>query len=84
MALVVPYMESIQYDGTNGSYIVNTWLNGAVTLVSDNGATLVWENVEEYTRSVSVNGWLVKQTGNEGDPSPYTNAQYTAQYVELP
>ncbi len=84
MAIVVPYKESIQYDGTNGTFIIDTWLNGEVTLVSDTGTTLTWQNFEESTKSVTTGGWLIKETGAFGDPQTYTNAQYQAYYVELP
>ncbi len=84
MALVVPYKESIQYDGTNGSYIIDTWLGGAVTLLSDTGTTLTWRNYEESVRSVNVNGWLVKGVVNDSDPGSYTNTDYAAYFLELP
>lgn len=84
MALVVPYRESIQYDGTNGTYIINTWLGGTVTLISDTGTTLTWENFEESIRSVNTGDWVLKSEPGDQDPQPWPAAQYTARFVELP
>lgn len=84
MALVVPYLESIQYDGTNGTYIIDTWLDGAVTLVSDTGTVLTWENFEESETHVNLDGWVLRTSSADQSPSARTNAQYLAMYVELP
>jgi len=84
MALVVPYRESIQYDGTNGSYIIDTWLSGSVTLISDTGTTLTWENFEESVNHVDINGWLTKFEVSDQDPQGWSNANYLSQFVELP
>lgn len=84
MAIVVPYKESIQYDGTNGSYIIGTWVTGATDFVSDNGTTLTWENEENAIRTVNVSGWVVKRSNTDGDPEQLTNAEYLERYVELP
>lgn len=84
MTLVVPYKESIQYDGTNGTFIIDTFLDGSVDFVSDNGTTLVWENFEEATRNVSVGGWVLKTSDNDGDPESITNANYLEHYRDLP
>lgn len=83
MALVTPYKESIQYDGTNGSFIIGTWVTGATDFVSDNGTTLTWENEEDAIRTVNVGGWVVKSSDTDGDPEQLTNAQYLASYVEI-
>lgn len=83
MAIVVPYKESIQYDGTNGSFIIGTWVTGATDFVSDNGTTLTWENEEDAIRTVNSGGWLIKVSDTDGDPTTLTNAEYLTQYVEI-
>lgn len=84
MAHVVPYRESIQYDGTNGTYIISTWLNGSVTLISDTGSVLTWENNESVQRNIPVGGWVIKDNGDNYDPSGRTNTQYHNEWVEVP
>ena len=84
MAFVVPYKESIQYDGTNGSFIIDTWLGGAVTLVSDTGTTLTWENIEHDVKAVPLDGWLVKVQAADQNPANYTDSDYMSQLVEVP
>lgn len=84
MAHVVPYRESIQYDGTNGSYIINTFFNNSVTLVSDTGTELTWTAFDNIERTLALGDWTFRNNGDNSSPSSVTNADYLAGWVEIP
>ncbi len=78
------WQEPIQYDGTNGSYIVNTWLGGApYSIISDTGTVLTIAVEDSNNRVVVLNGWLIKGWGNSLSWNG-TNAEYLDRYVEVP
>ncbi len=67
------WQEPIQYDGTNGSYIVNTWLGGApYSIISDTGTVLTIAVEDSNNRVVVLNGWLIKGWGNSLGPTRNT------------
>lgn len=82
MPYVFQYKESIQYDGTNGSYIIHDWLHDSVTLVSDTGTELAW--LGDNPRSVPLNGWVLKDVGSNTDPQNFTDVDYQAYWTEAP
>lgn len=84
MAHVVPYKESIQYDGTNGTYIINTFFNNSVTLVSDTGTALTWADFDNQQHTVPLNGWTLRNNGGNESPPVMSNADYLTTWVEVP
>ncbi|MFE3484823.1 hypothetical protein ACIQ1S_09365 [Streptomyces griseus] len=56
MAIVTRKFESVQYNGTNGTYIANTWLTD-MQLISDTGNLLTLGSGED--RYPVPNGWWV-------------------------
>ncbi|NUK07456.1 hypothetical protein HRW18_05390 [Streptomyces lunaelactis] len=91
MAFIVPRIESVQYDGTNGQFIANTFLADTV-VVSDDGTTLVldlqaypYESVDRYT--VRQGEWVIGHAWNGERYRFYSrtpDADYRSQYAELP
>ncbi len=83
MPYIVSKKESIQYDGTNADFILNTWLTG-VTLESTtpDGTLKVWLNESDF-EFVPVGYYIIRTNGVHwsGLASP---DQYAAGYVELP
>lgn len=82
MPLVVQYREALQYDGTNGSYICETWSN--VTLSSDDGNALVFLDGEGNPNTINNGDWVVKTTAKPVFLSIFTNAEYQATWVAIP
>lgn len=84
MTTVTKKYDSIQYDGTNGSYIAGTW-NTYITFVSDNGTTFVYQDGDDTNRNVSVGNWLTQQMGvGDSFPALETNSEYLARWVPVP
>lgn len=84
MAAIRPALESVQYDGTNGTYIGETFLSNT-TVGSDDGQTLqLVDNANDPI--VTLNDWVVRSAQSatlfrfEGVFSP---ADYEARYVEI-
>lgn len=83
MADVTQRYASVQYDGTNGSYIAGTW-NIAITFISDNGTTFVFRDGDGVNHSVAVNDWLVQQNwDSDSFPQVLTPTQYAAQWLVI-
>lgn len=82
MPRIVQPLNSIQYDGTNGSYIVGTWCTG-IQLVSDTGIELSFTG-DGTNYTVQVGEWLVVWGTQAFDPMIFTQAQYESRYYELP
>lgn len=84
MTTVTRKYSSIQYDGTNGSYITGTW-NTSITFVSDNGTTFVYKDGDNTNQNVSVGNWLIRQAGvSDSFPVLETNSNYAARWVTVP
>lgn len=60
MPLVTELREAVQYDGTNAAALVNTFLDGSYTVISDNGSVLVIEDGEGSRKTLPLNQWLVR------------------------
>lgn len=82
MPIVTPKYESLQYDGTNGAHITGGWL-AVTTLVSDDGQTLVFRNVEGSEYTLQVGDWVICAPGNRMFPQVVTAADYAAAWVEI-
>lgn len=82
MPIVTPKTESIQYDGTNGSFITGEWLS-VITLVSDDGQRLVFTNLEGSEYTLQVGDWVLRTPGNRMFPQVVTAADYEALWVEI-
>jgi hypothetical protein len=81
MAVVVPKFSSIQYDGTNGAEVVA--VSALWTLVSDDGTTLVFTDVESQWILTS-GSWLLWAGSNPSFPSQkLSNTDYLAFFHEL-
>lgn len=75
--------EARQYDGTNGTFLCGTFC-AAITLISDNGTTLVWEDGDTNPHSMSVGDYLVRQsTVNDPFPVVETPASYAQNWLEV-
>ncbi|HEY9353692.1 MAG TPA: hypothetical protein VIP28_10590 [Nocardioides sp.] len=83
MPIVTPKYESLQYDGTNGPQIVGEWL-ASVTLVSDDGQTLVFQDRESSTYTMQVGDWVIRTPADRWFPRVVTAADYALSWVELP
>lgn len=81
MPLVVQPFYSIQYDGTNGSYIAGTWCTG-ITFVSDTGTVFTY-HMYDGNRTVNIGEWVVIDVVSCIEPSVFTPGDYAARYVEL-
>ncbi|MFI1728176.1 hypothetical protein ACH40E_02835 [Streptomyces acidicola] len=83
MPRVIPYIESIQYDGTNARYICGTWAD--VELASEDEAGMVVNFVGDVVIPTLIppGFWLVKSHPFPAEFAIKSPAQYAAQYVEL-
>jgi hypothetical protein len=82
MPVVVQKFNSIQYDGTNGAEIVG--VSSSWTLVSDNGTTLVFTDVESQW-TLTVGFWLLWSGSNPDFPGQkLSNTDYLAFFQETP
>jgi hypothetical protein len=84
MPFVTERRQSVQYDGTNGPHICGEWSNSGLSLVSDDGQTLVLEATEqpEYQTTAHAGDWIIATP-------PYwvtanTPGQYARNWLELP
>lgn len=82
MPIVTPKYESLQYDGLNGAYITGTWLS-SITLISDDGATLVFRNVEGSTYAMQVGDWVIVTPADRVFPRVVTAADYEASWAVI-
>lgn len=82
MPTVVQYHESIQYTGSNGSYICGTWAD--LDLVSDNGTTLTFSDGSAEQSSVTSGGWLIKSQPFPEFVDVKTNTAYLDGWRNLP
>jgi hypothetical protein len=80
--IVQPY-HSIQYDGTNGSYIFGTWCT-RIPFVSDTGTILTYLQYDGDPRTVNLGEWVVVDVFDTIEPQIYTQSGYAARFYELP
>lgn len=90
---VVERLEAIQYDGSNGSFIVDTWLEwpayaggpawpNGTGVVSDDGETLEIY-VEEYaTQEVHKSDWVLRSPDAHSGWSTVTDAVFALKYQQ--
>lgn len=78
--------EAEQYDGTNGSYLIGTFCPSPnLDLVSDNGTTLVFEDGDNNTHTVSAGDYLVRGSNPLDDfPEVQTPTQYAQNWIPEP
>lgn len=74
---------SIQYDGTNGSYIAGTW-NTAITFVSDTGTVFTYQDSDTYNQTADLNDWLIANQVSDGYPTVMSPSEYAEYFVEIP
>ncbi|TQE35481.1 hypothetical protein [Streptomyces ipomoeae] len=82
MPHIVPYMESIQYDGTNAEYICGTWANVGLGSVDETKMVILITGDSVVPYDVPVGYWLVKNSPFSGEPSIHSPEQYAARYIE--
>lgn len=83
MPAVAPRHDSLQYDGTNGTFICESFLDGTeFTLVSDDGLQLVFHDLENALKTVPLNGWVVR-LWNHGLAWYGSNEDYPVMWNEL-
>lgn len=83
MARVVFNFESVQYDGTNGDHICDTWLTGC-TKVSDNGSVLVYEDGTDHNQHVvNLGDYVIRHSAQDPEGRVQTPSQYASNYHEL-
>ncbi|WP_340382341.1 hypothetical protein U5640_36430 [Streptomyces sp. SS7] len=84
MPYVVERRQSIQYDGTNGAHICGPWSDSGLTLISDDGETLVVAATEqlEYQATVHVGGWIIASP--PGWVTSTAAERYAERWLELP
>lgn len=85
MPFVVAKLESIQYDGTNGQYIADTFLSGT-TLGSDDGQLLqLLDGMNDP--QVHLGDWVIRRAVDAGRfqyAGACSDADYHTVYAELP
>jgi hypothetical protein len=75
-------LESIQYDGTNGSFICGTWLD--VTLDSDDGEVLVFLDGDQNLTNVPQNYYLIRSRSTDQFPTAIVSpSDYALMWHEL-
>jgi hypothetical protein len=85
MSTLAPKLDSLQYDGTNGTYIAETYLDGAVySVYSDTGTVLTLVEGGENFTVIPLNGWVVRALWNSGPYWTGSNTTYLAQWAEVP
>lgn len=84
MPHVVPYMESIQYDGTNSAHICGTWANVGLESEGENGMVILISGDSVVPWEVPVGHWLVQTRPFSGEPQILSPEQYAARFVEIP
>ncbi|NUL03607.1 hypothetical protein HRW07_10235 [Streptomyces lunaelactis] len=86
MPSVIEKLESVQYDGTNGSYIAETFLGGGTTVGSDDGRVLqLVDGMNDPT--VPLGHWLIRRAAGAGRwqyVGVRSDADYQAMYTVLP
>lgn len=84
MPYVVPYLESIQYDGTNSAHICGTWADVELASEDVNGMVVNIVGDSVVPTPVPLGYWLIK---NRPFPTEFlikSPTEYAAQHVELP
>lgn len=82
MPYVVSKRESIRYDGTNASYIADTWLTGStIESTAPDGTIKLWYNSTDF-EYIAVGSYILRQAG-----AYYAGtcdaASYAAAYIEV-
>ncbi len=88
MPTLVQKLDSLQYDGTNGTYIAETYLDGNIySVYSDTGTvlTLLETNPggDSYV-TISLNNWVIRALWNNFIYWHGSNSAYLAQWAEAP
>jgi hypothetical protein len=83
MPYVVERRQSIQYDGTNGEHICGEWSGGSLTLIEDDGQTLVVASTAspEYSATAQAGDWIIAGSYSVSAQSPEA---YARSWHELP
>lgn len=81
MPFVVEYLESIQYDGTNGTFICGEWC--VLPLVSDDGTVLVAGGVDGDFHTAHVGDWFVKASSAGSNAWVIPKTQYETRFREI-
>lgn len=81
MPLIVPYMESIQYDGTNSAYICGTWAD--VKNLGETETELHISGEGGDAVRVTPGTWLLKHRDFPTWLTACPNDEYLEQYREL-
>lgn len=82
MSQVLSNRVSIQYDGDNGTYIVDEWIDNA-TFVSDNGSLLVF-TIDDQTYYVGTTDWLIRSPLPGATPERLSDTNYTYAWSDFP
>lgn len=82
MAFVVNRLESLKYDGTNGSFIVGDWLADC-ELESDDGSLLKFRHNTTDLYEVPLNEWVLRG-GAQNFVGTCADDAYQIRYIELP
>jgi hypothetical protein len=82
MALVVDNRESIQYDGTNGAHVAETFLS--CTLTSDDGAEMWFLSGDGEQVRVPLNHFVIRSRPGARSGSVYDPDNYASTFHEIP
>lgn len=80
MAQIVQNWESVQYNGTNGDYICDTWLN--VSKVSESGGILVYATPEGNV-TVNTNDYVLRNGSNDEWGTVVSPSVYADKWHEI-
>ncbi|MEU5769791.1 hypothetical protein ABZ782_28140 [Streptomyces asoensis] len=84
MESVIPKMDAVQYDGTNGRFIAEEFLSGT-TLGSDDGQLLQLIDGQQDPQ-IYLGDWVIRRTAPGGRflyAGGFTDADYRAMYTVL-
>lgn len=82
MALVIDKRESIQYDGSNGSHVAETFLN--CTLLADDGNELTFLSGDGDTIRVPLNHYVIRNRPGARSGAVYDPDNYQQTFHEIP
>lgn len=82
MALVVDRRESIQYDGTNGQHVAETFLSCVLT--SDDGTEMVFLSGDGEQVRVPLHHFVIRSRPGARSASVYDPDNYAQTFHELP
>jgi len=75
---ILPLVEAVQYNGTNGTYIATGFVPDG-TIVSDNGTLLIFTRPDDGgTYYINLTDWAVFSRGNIYDVRP--DAEFNTLY----